>query len=87
MPGRDLRALAWDMLQAGLPADLPIVVMSHVSLPDEASRRTTLGELGELEPGPSPMLILAGRPLAERSDDVVPDFLSSELFENAVGLE
>ena len=24
MPGRDLRALAWDMLQAGLAADLPI---------------------------------------------------------------
>ena len=87
MPGRDLRALAWDMLQAGLPADLPIVVMSHVSLPDEASRRTTLGELGDVEPGPAPMLILAGWPLAERSDDVVPDFLSSELFENAVGLE
>ena len=87
MPGRDLRALAWDMLQAGLPADLPIVVMSHVSLPDEASRRTTLGELGDVEPGPAPMLILAGWPLAERWDDVVPDFLSSELFENAVGLE
>jgi uroporphyrin-III C-methyltransferase len=87
MPGRDLRALAWDMLQAGLPTDLPIVVMSHVSLPDEASRRTTLGELGDVEPGPAPMLILAGWPLAERSDGVVPDFVSSELFENAVGLE
>jgi uroporphyrin-III C-methyltransferase len=87
MPGRDLRALAWDMLQAGLPADLPIIVMNHVSLPDESSRRTNLGELGGLEPGPAPMLILAGRPLADRSDGVVPDLMSSELFENAVGLE
>jgi uroporphyrin-III C-methyltransferase / precorrin-2 dehydrogenase / sirohydrochlorin ferrochelatase len=87
MPGRDLRALAWDMLQAGLPADLPVIVTSHVSLPDEASRRTTVGELGTLEPGPAPMLILAGRPLAECSDGLVPDLMSPELFENAVGLE
>lgn len=87
MPGRDLRALAWDMLQAGLSTDLPILVMSHVSLPDEASRRTTLGELGDVEPGPAPMLILAGWPLAERSDGEVPDFVTSELFETAVGLE
>ena len=87
MPGRDLRALAWDMLQAGLPTDLPILVMSHVSLPDEASRRSTLGELGDVEPGAAPMLILAGWPLAERSEGDVPDFVASELFEDAVGLE
>ncbi len=87
MPGRDLRALAWDMLQAGLPADLPIVVMSHVSLPDEERRSTTLAGLGDLEPGRAPMLILAGWPLAERSDGVVPEFVSSEIFEDVVGLD
>lgn len=87
MPGRDLRALAWDMLQAGLPVDLPIVVMSHVSLPDEESRSTTLALLGELEPGAAPMMILAGWPLAERSDGVVPDSVASKLLEDAAGLE
>ena len=87
MPGRDLRALAWDMLQAGLPPDLPTMVMSRVSLPGETSRSTTLAGLGELEPGPAPMLILAGWPLAERSDGVVPDFVAAEIFEEAVGLE
>ncbi|HTU50567.1 MAG TPA: siroheme synthase CysG [Acidobacteriaceae bacterium] len=85
MPGRDLRALAWDMLQAGLPAELPIIVMSHVSLPDEDSRRTTLAGLGELEPGPAPMLILAGWPLTEQSDGVVPDFVAAKILEEAVG--
>jgi hypothetical protein len=75
------------MLQAGLPADLPIVVMSHVSLPGEESRSTTLAALGDLEPGLAPMLILAGWPLAERLDGVVPDFVASDLFEDAVGLE
>jgi uroporphyrin-III C-methyltransferase len=87
MPGRDLRALAWDMLQAGLSADLPIVVMSHVSLPDQESRSTTLGALGDLKPGPAPMLILAGWPLVERSDGVMPDFVASEINDEAVGLE
>jgi uroporphyrin-III C-methyltransferase len=87
MPGRDLRALAWDMLKAGLSADLPVVVTSHVSLPDEVSRNTTLGGLGDLGPGQAPMLILAGWPLAERSDQVIPDFAASEHFQQAVGLE
>ena len=87
MPGRDLRALAWDMLQAGLPPDLPIIVMSHVSLPGEESRSTTLAGLGDLDPGSAPMLILAGWPLAERSDSMVPDFVATELFEDVVGME
>jgi uroporphyrin-III C-methyltransferase / precorrin-2 dehydrogenase / sirohydrochlorin ferrochelatase len=87
MPGRDLRALAWDMLKAGLPADLPMIVMSQVSLPGEESRSTTLAALGELEPGPAPMLVLAGWPLAERSDGVVPDVVVSELFEDFIGLD
>jgi uroporphyrin-III C-methyltransferase / precorrin-2 dehydrogenase / sirohydrochlorin ferrochelatase len=86
MPGRDLRALAWDMLKAGLPVDLPIVVMSQVSLPGEESRSTTLGGLSELEPGPAPMLILAGWPLADRPGDVVPDLVSG-VFEDTVALE
>ncbi|HZC42628.1 MAG TPA: uroporphyrinogen-III C-methyltransferase, partial [Acidobacteriaceae bacterium] len=87
MPGRDLRALAWDMLKAGLPADLPIVVMSHVSLPDQESRRTTLGSLGDLEPGSAPMLILAGWPLANRAEGAIADFVAPEHFEEVVGLE
>jgi hypothetical protein len=75
------------MLKAGLAADLPIVVTSHVSLPDEESRSTTLAGLGELEPGPAPMLILAGWPLAERSDGTIIDFVGREQFEDVVGLE
>jgi hypothetical protein len=33
------------------------------------------------------MLILAGWPLAEQSEGVVPDFVSAERFEDAVGVE
>ncbi|MHB1793719.1 MAG: siroheme synthase CysG [Acidobacteriaceae bacterium] len=87
MPGRDLRALAWDMLKAGLSEDLPCVVMSHVSLPGEDSRNTTLAGLGDLEPGPAPLLIMAGWPLAERSEASISDIVQADFFEDAVGLE
>ncbi|MGO8718533.1 MAG: siroheme synthase CysG [Acidobacteriaceae bacterium] len=87
MPGRDLRALAWDMLKAGLPEDLPCVVMSHVSLPDEDRQTTTLAGLGELEPGPAPLLILTGWPLADRPESAVGDFVQTEFLRDAVGLE
>ncbi|MHB1935699.1 MAG: siroheme synthase CysG [Acidobacteriaceae bacterium] len=87
MPGRDLRALAWDMLKAGLPAYLPCVVMSQVSLPGEEIRSTTLAGLGDLDAGSAPLLILAGWPLADRSDAVIPDFAQAACFEDAVGFE
>lgn len=88
MPGRDLRALAWDMLKAGLPTDLPCVVVSQVSLPAEDRRSTTLADLGELEPGPAPLLILAGWPLADRLEASIPELVQTEFFQDAVvGLE
>ena len=87
MPGRDLRALAWDMLKAGLAADLPCVVMSQVSLPGEVSQTTTLAALGELEPGAAPLLILAGWPLADRAAGAMADFVQAEFFQDAVSLE
>ena len=87
MPGRDLRALAWDMLKAGLAVDLPCVVMSQVSLPGEVSQATTLAGLGELEPGSAPLLILAGWPLADRTDAATADFVRAEFFQDAVSQE
>jgi uroporphyrin-III C-methyltransferase/precorrin-2 dehydrogenase/sirohydrochlorin ferrochelatase len=87
MPGRDLRALAWDMLKAGLAEDLPCVVISHVSLPDEDRRSTTLAGLGELEPGPAPLIVLAGQPLADRLEASIPEFVQAEFALDVVGLE
>ena len=78
MPGRDLRALAWDLLQSGLAAELPCVVMSHVSLPEENSWATTLAKLGDLEPGAAPLLVLAGWPLADRPEVAISEFVQTE---------
>jgi uroporphyrin-III C-methyltransferase len=86
MPGRDLGALAWDMLAAGMPSDLPCVVVSHISLPDQQTQVTSLGQLAELKPGPAPLLVLAGWPLDHASDNVIPDFVQAELIQDSICL-
>lgn len=69
MPGRDLTTLAWDMLAAGLPSELPCIVISQISLPEQRSRSTTLKHLAAMEAdnkmGDAPVLVLAGRTLGE----------------------
>jgi uroporphyrin-III C-methyltransferase len=87
MPGRDLSMLAWDMLAAGMPSDLPCVVVSHISLPDQQAQTTSLARLAELKPGPAPLLVLAGWPLANASDNVIPGYVQAELIQDSIGLE
>jgi len=65
MPGRDLKRLASDMLAAGLSPELPCLAVSRVSLPDEQVHPVSLGQLAGLKPGPAPLLVLAGWPLAK----------------------
>lgn len=87
MPGRDLRALAWDMLQSGLPAELPCLVMSHVSLPEEKHQAATLAELGDLEPDAAPLLVLAGWPLADQPEETISELIRAQSAGDAVLLE
>jgi uroporphyrin-III C-methyltransferase len=82
MPGRDLDALAWDLLAAGMPAELPCIVISHISLPDQKIHPATLGNLGELRPDASPVFVLAGWPLATEAEQIVPGVLASEWTES-----
>jgi uroporphyrin-III C-methyltransferase/precorrin-2 dehydrogenase/sirohydrochlorin ferrochelatase len=60
MPGRDLRLLAAQWLDEGLPADFPCAVVSHAAQPDQQVFRTTLGELGDAPHAEAPSLLLAG---------------------------
>lgn len=60
MPGRDLRLLALEWLQEGLPADFPCAIVSHAGQPDQQVRCTTLGALGDAEPVSAPSLLIAG---------------------------
>ena len=60
MPGRDLKFLAEEWLQQGLPSDFPCAVISHAARANQQIRCTTLGELGSLAPVPAPSLLIAG---------------------------
>lgn len=78
MPGRDLRLLAEEWLQRGLPADLPCAVVSRAAQPEQQVKHTTLGALGETEPAAAPSLLIAGWAVRERvalrqaNSDVLP---------------
>jgi len=60
MPGRDFSALAAEWAAAGLPADFPCIAISRAAQPDQQITVTTLGALASTEPGPAPVLLLAG---------------------------
>jgi uroporphyrin-III C-methyltransferase len=60
MPGRDLRRLQRELLQAGMPADLPCAAVAEAATPRQSVVAAPLRDLGELVPGPAPLLLLAG---------------------------
>jgi uroporphyrin-III C-methyltransferase/precorrin-2 dehydrogenase/sirohydrochlorin ferrochelatase len=60
MPGRDLRLLALEWLEEGLPADFPCAIVSHAAQPGQQVRCTTLGALGDAAPTLAPSLLIAG---------------------------
>jgi uroporphyrin-III C-methyltransferase/precorrin-2 dehydrogenase/sirohydrochlorin ferrochelatase len=60
MPGRDLRLLALEWQDEGLPGDFPCAIVSRAGQPDQQVRFTTLARLGDAEPIAAPSLLLAG---------------------------
>lgn len=65
MPGRDLKLLALEWLNEGLPADFPCAIVSRAGHPDQQIRCTTLAAIGDAEPVPAPSLLLAGWAIRE----------------------
>jgi uroporphyrin-III C-methyltransferase/precorrin-2 dehydrogenase/sirohydrochlorin ferrochelatase len=60
MPGRDLRLLAEEWRQQGLPPDFPCAVISHAAQPSQQVLYATLASLGDLTPSAAPSLLIAG---------------------------
>ncbi|MGA8107953.1 MAG: uroporphyrinogen-III C-methyltransferase [Acidobacteriaceae bacterium] len=81
MPGRDLRPLAEQLRSEGLPPELPCVVVSRASQPDEAVERTTLARLGTLIPGAAPAIVLVGACFGEWAVDEVERLAASAMSE------
>jgi uroporphyrin-III C-methyltransferase len=65
MPGRDLRLLAQQWLDEGLPPELPCAVVSYAAQPGQQLFSTTLAALGDAPPAPAPSLLIAGWALLE----------------------
>ncbi|MGA3372237.1 MAG: siroheme synthase CysG [Terracidiphilus sp.] len=65
MPGRDLRLLAQQWLDEGLPSGFPCAIVSRAAQPDQQVRHTTLGALGDAAPALAPSLLVAGWAIRE----------------------
>lgn len=69
MPGRDLRLLAAQWLDEGLPSDFPCAIVSRAALPDEQVHITTLAALGGAPPAAAPSVLVAGWAVRELTTD------------------
>jgi siroheme synthase len=84
MPGRSFRPFAEERLRAGEAPALPCCVISRAAQPDQSMQWSTLGELGDVIPGPAPALLLMGwaltdaaaRNAAERPRKTVPHLVA-----------
>jgi uroporphyrin-III C-methyltransferase / precorrin-2 dehydrogenase / sirohydrochlorin ferrochelatase len=65
MPGRDLRLLAQEWLDEGLPEEFPCALVSRAAQPGQEVRLTTLGCLGDATAMLAPSLLIAGWTVGE----------------------
>lgn len=61
MPGRDYGEIARRLEKAGLPSDLPCVIVSSVSGPQQEIRWSSVGRLASEERLPAPSILIVGR--------------------------
>jgi uroporphyrin-III C-methyltransferase len=61
MPGADYAEVAQRLHDAGLPDDLPCVIVSSATTPREQTRRTTVAALAAEQRLPAPALLIVGR--------------------------
>jgi uroporphyrin-III C-methyltransferase/precorrin-2 dehydrogenase/sirohydrochlorin ferrochelatase len=60
MPGRDLRPLAQQWLEEGLPSDFPCAIVSRAAQPGQQIVYSTLANIGDAPPALAPSLLIAG---------------------------
>lgn len=60
MPSRDFGRLRSELLSAGLPGEMPAVIVSQATTPDQRYLCTTLGQIEQLPPFPAPAILLIG---------------------------
>ena len=60
MPGHEFGNLRDELLEAGLPAEVPAVIVSRATAPDQRHQFTTVGSLASLPRLASPSILLVG---------------------------
>jgi uroporphyrin-III C-methyltransferase len=60
MPGHDFEALRAQLLVAGLPADIPVALVSRAASPAQSVECASLGEIDSLPRVPPPSILLVG---------------------------
>lgn len=60
MPGHDFGSLRAELLDAGLPPEIPAAIVSRATAPDQRYQSATLGELDKLRRMESPAILLIG---------------------------
>jgi uroporphyrin-III C-methyltransferase len=71
MPGADYSEVSRRLLAAGQPEDLPCVIISNATRPNQQIRHTTVVALATMEKLPAPALLIVGRVTAARLNDLV----------------
>lgn len=74
MPGADYSEVAHCMLDADLPHDLPCVIVSNATSPQQQIRWTSVAGLAQQEKLPAPALLIVGRVAAHRVREISAEF-------------
>jgi uroporphyrin-III C-methyltransferase len=69
MPGHRYAELAEELQAAGIGAEIPCIVISRATTPDETMIRTNVGQLRDCAPAASPSLIVVGSVVGAALED------------------
>jgi uroporphyrin-III C-methyltransferase len=78
MPGPDYAEVARRLTEAGLPADLPCVIVSGASSSQQQVRWSSVGALSVEEKLPAPALMIVGRVASQLMGEIGETFWRSE---------
>jgi uroporphyrin-III C-methyltransferase len=78
MPGPDYGEVARRLLDAGLPSELPCVIVSNATTPQQQIRWSALSRLSHEEKLPAPALMIIGRVAAQKIQKIGTNFWRGE---------
>jgi uroporphyrin-III C-methyltransferase len=83
MPGPDYAEVSRQLVEAGLPVDLPCAIVSNISAAQQQVRATSVGALATEEKLPAPALMIVGRVATQQVREAAEAFWHAEAFESA----